>query len=115
MVRASHQGYSRMGVEHNRTVQLGEWSLLVIDEVRGAGEHLLDLQFVLGPAWRASSEMMSGKTVSCVITGPRKLTLECASESSLTLSLTADGNLARVWRRAACEFYPDPNHGVLAC
>ena len=58
------------------------------DELRGAGEHLLDLQFVLGPAWRASSEMMSGKTVSCVITGPRRLTLECESESSLMMSLT---------------------------
>jgi hypothetical protein len=88
MVRASHQGYSGMGIEHERTIQLGEGSLLVVDWVRGAGEHLLDLQYVLGPAWRASSEMMSGKTVSCVIMGPRRLTLECASESSLTLSLT---------------------------
>ena len=49
------------------------------DEVRGAGDHLLDLQFVLGPTWRASSEMMSGKTVSCVITGPQRLTLQCES------------------------------------
>jgi hypothetical protein len=89
IVRASHQGYSRMGVEHNRTIQLGEWFLLVIDEVRGAGEHLLDLQYLLGPGWRASSEMMIGKTVSCVITGPRRLTLECESESSLMMSLTA--------------------------
>jgi Heparinase II/III-like protein/Heparinase II/III N-terminus len=93
IVRASHQGYSRIGIGHQRTVQLGEGSLLVIDEVhgdelRGAGEHLLDLQYVLGPAWRASSEMMSGKTVSCVITGPQRLTLECESESSLTLNLT---------------------------
>jgi hypothetical protein len=78
-----------MGVEHNRTIQLGEWFLLVIDEVRGAGEHLLDLQYLLGPGWRASSEMMIGKTVSCVITGPRRLTLECESESSLMMSLTA--------------------------
>jgi uncharacterized heparinase superfamily protein len=93
IVRASHQGYSRMGIGHQRTVQLGEGSLVVIDEVngdevRGAGTHLLDLRYILGPAWRASSEMMSGKTVSCVITGPRRLTLECESESSLTLSLT---------------------------
>lgn len=92
-VRASHQGYSRIGVEHGRTVQLSEGSLLVIDQVHGdkvhgAGDHLLNLQFVLGPIWRASSEMMSGKTVSCVITGPQRLTLQCESESSLTLSLT---------------------------
>jgi hypothetical protein len=87
-VRASHQGYSRIGVEHERTVELSEWSLLIMDELRGAGEHLLDLQYVLGPAWRASSEMMSGKKVSCVITGSQRLTLQCECESSLTLSLT---------------------------
>jgi hypothetical protein len=87
-VRASHQGYSRMGIEHQRTVQLEEESLLVIDEVHGASEHLLDLRYILGPAWRVSSEMISGKIVSCVITGPRRLILQCESESSLTLSLT---------------------------
>jgi hypothetical protein len=87
-LRASHHGYSRIGVEHQRTVQLDESSLLVEDEVGGAGEHLVELQYILGPAWRASSEMMSGKTVSCVITGPRRVTLECASESSLELILT---------------------------
>src|SRR5258708_4238898 len=87
-VRASHQGYSRIGVEHRRTVQLDESSLLVEDEVGGAGEHVIELQYILGPAWRASSEMMSGKTVSCAITGPRRMTLECESESSLTLILT---------------------------
>ena len=87
-VRASHQGYSRIGVEHSRTVQLDERSMLITDELQGAGDHLLDLQFVLGPAWRASSEMMSGKKVSCIITGSQRLTLQCESESSLTLSLT---------------------------
>ncbi len=87
-VRASHQGYSRLGIEHERTVQLSEGSLLIVDQVSGAGDHLLDLQFVVGPAWRASSEMMKGKSVSCVITGPQRLTLQCESESSLTLSLT---------------------------
>jgi Heparinase II/III-like protein/Heparinase II/III N-terminus len=87
-VRASHRGYSRIGIEHQRTVQLNESSLLVVDEVGGAGEHVIELRYILGPAWRASSEMMSGKTVSCVITGPRRMTLECESGSSLTLSLT---------------------------
>jgi Heparinase II/III-like protein/Heparinase II/III N-terminus len=91
-VRASHQGYSRMGVEHKRSVQLDEWSMLITDEVhgeelRGAGEHLLDLQYVLGPEWRASSEVTSGETVSCVIAGPRRLTLVCETESQLALSI----------------------------
>ncbi|MEA2263262.1 MAG: hypothetical protein QOJ51_6087 [Acidobacteriaceae bacterium] len=89
VVRASHKGYSRIGVEHERTVQLTECCLLIMDELRGAGEHLLDLQYILGPGWRASSEMMSGTKVSCVITGPRRLTLQCESESLLTLVLTS--------------------------
>jgi hypothetical protein len=62
---------------------------LIMDELRGAGEHLLDLQYILGPGWRASSEMMSGTKVSCVITGPRRLSLQCESESLLTLGLTS--------------------------
>jgi hypothetical protein len=87
-VRALHRGYARIGVEHERTVQLSECCLLIVDELRGAGEHLLDLQYILGPGWRASSEMISGKTVSCVITGPQRLDFRCESESLLTLRLT---------------------------
>ena len=34
-VRASHQGYSRIGIEHQRTVELGERWMLITDEVRG--------------------------------------------------------------------------------
>jgi hypothetical protein len=89
IVRASHQGYSRIGIEHQRTAQLDESILLVEDEVGGAGEHLIELRYILGPAWRASSEMMSGKTVSCVITGRRRITLECESGSSLKLAVTS--------------------------
>ncbi len=87
LVRASHQGYSRIGVEHQRTVELAEWSLLVTDEVGGTDEHLLDLRYVLGPAWRASSEMTVGETVSCVMMGPQRLTLQCDAESPLSLSV----------------------------
>ena len=72
-VRASHQGYSRIGIEHHRTVQLSERSLLILDELSGAEEHLLELRYILGPEWRVSSEMMTGEMVSCVIAGPRRL------------------------------------------
>ena len=84
-VQASHAGYARFGVGHQRTVQLNERSLLLTDEVSGAGEHALDLRFVLGPEWRASSEMMNGETVRCEIAGPRRLTLVCEAESGLAL------------------------------
>jgi uncharacterized heparinase superfamily protein len=83
-VRASHRGYSRFGIEHHRTVQLSERSLVLTDYVSGAGTHSLDLRFVLGPEWRVSSEMMTGERVSCVIAGPRRLTLVCEGEG-LTL------------------------------
>jgi Heparinase II/III-like protein len=111
-VQASHEGYScrwsgtagpsttlrsgrddnavverRISVRHQRTVQLSEQSLLLTDEVSGTGERLLDLRFVLGPEWRASSEMMNGATVRCEIAGPRKLTLVCEAGSGLALSI----------------------------
>jgi hypothetical protein len=86
-VRASHQGYSRLGIEHQRTVQLGERWLLVVDEVSGTGEHLLDLRFVLGPEWRVSPGKITGETVSCVIEGPRQLALTCETAQLLTLSV----------------------------
>jgi hypothetical protein len=85
--RASHRGYSRLGIEHQRTVQLTESSLLVLDEVNGKNKHLLDLHYVLGPEWRVSSEMMDGETVSCIISGPRRLTLQCEGVHGLTLSV----------------------------
>lgn len=85
--RASHRGYSRLGVEHQRTVQLMERSLVVLDEVSGTKEHLLDLHYVLGPEWRVSSEMMDGETVSCIIAGPRRLSLHCEAAHRLTLTV----------------------------
>jgi hypothetical protein len=91
-VRASHHGYSRIGIEHRRTVELGDGWLLVVDEVigdegSGTGEHLLDLRLVLGPEWHVSSEKTTGETVSCIIEGPRRLTLTCEAAQLLTLSV----------------------------
>jgi Heparinase II/III-like protein/Heparinase II/III N-terminus len=83
--QASHEGYARFGIGHRRTVRLNERSLLLTDEVSGTGEHSLDLRFVLGPEWHASSEMMNGETVSCEIAGPRRLTLVCEAGSGLAL------------------------------
>ncbi len=80
-VRASHQGYSRIGIEHHRTVQLTQRLLLVLDELSGAEKHLLELRYILGPEWRVFSDEMSGKRVGCVIEGPRRLSLECEADS----------------------------------
>jgi len=84
-LRASHGGYSRFDIEHQRTVHLNETVLLLIDELSGTGEHMLDLRFLLGPEWHVSPETSTGQIVSCVIDGSRQLTLRCEAESSLTL------------------------------
>jgi Heparinase II/III-like protein/Heparinase II/III N-terminus len=86
-VRASHQGYSRFGIEHHRVVQLTRPLLLVLDELKGAEKQLLELRYILGPEWRASSEVTSGKIVRCVIQGPRRLSLECEAAGPLSLSI----------------------------
>ena len=83
--RASHQGYSRIGIEHHRTVRLTQGSLLVLDELSGTEKHLLELRYILGPEWRVSSENMTGETVSCAISGPRRLSLQCEAASALAL------------------------------
>jgi Heparinase II/III-like protein len=61
--------------------------LSVTDEVVGTGAHSLDLRFILAPGWEASSEMMRGEVVSCVLIGPRRMTMTCEAESRLTLSI----------------------------
>jgi hypothetical protein len=84
-VRASHHGYSRIGVEHQRTVQLTQRSLLLLDELNGAGKHLLELRYILGPHWRVSPERLTGQTVRCVIAGSRRLLLQCEADNPLSL------------------------------
>ena len=108
------QGYARLGIGHQRTVHLNEQWLLLTDEVSGAAQHALDLRFVLGPEWRASSEVSSGETVSCVIAGPRRLTLVCEAESRLALSYPTCRDLARIRRRATRELYPNPHYSLSA-
>jgi Heparinase II/III-like protein len=86
-VSASHHGYSRIGIKHRRTVELGEGSVLITDEISGTGKHFLDLRIVLAPEWHVSSETAEGETVGCMIEGPRRLSLTCATAQSLRLTM----------------------------
>jgi hypothetical protein len=86
-VRASHAGYARLGVGHQRTVRLTENALLVLDEMSGAEKHLLELRYILGSPWHVSAETAASGKVGCVIAGPRRLSLVCEAESPLTLSI----------------------------
>ena len=66
-------------------MRLTQGSLLVLDELSGTEKHLLELRYILGPEWRVSSENMTGETVSCAISGPRRLSLQCEAASALAL------------------------------
>jgi Heparinase II/III-like protein/Heparinase II/III N-terminus len=86
-VRASHWGYARIGIEHQRTVRLTEHALMVVDELAGVEKHLLELRYLLGPEWRVSSEESAGDKVGCLISGPRRLSLACEAGSPLSLTI----------------------------
>jgi hypothetical protein len=86
-VRASHKGYLRLGIEHQRTVRLSHNALVVLDELTGQEMHLLELRYVLGPQWQVISEERAGEKVGCVISGPRRLSLACEAESPLVLTV----------------------------
>ena len=90
-VSASHRGYAGYGIEHKRTLQLCEHSLHLLDEISGnpLNDHLLDLHFTLGPEWHITIEKITGEHVSCLIAGPRPLTLDCEAASHLTLMVSA--------------------------
>jgi hypothetical protein len=85
--RASHQGYSRWNIEHQRTVGLNPFSLQIVDEVNGAGNHSLELRFILGPEWLPYPEIMTGELVTCIVKGPQQLTLQCEAACPLALSV----------------------------
>jgi len=86
-VQASHQGYSRWNIEHQRTVELSPCSLQIVDEVSGANEHLLELRFILGPEWLVYPEIMTGERITCTVGGSRQLTFQCEAENPLALSV----------------------------
>ena len=85
--RAAHRGYARVGVEHQRSVQLHPDHLLVLDVVKGTGKHSLDLRYILAPGWQVNGEQTRGKTVTCDITGLGYLHLQCNAETPLNLSV----------------------------
>jgi hypothetical protein len=86
-VSASHKGYARLGVEHQRTVGLAQNVLRVLDELTGSEKHWLELRYILGPEWHVSPEDRVGDKVSCVILGPLRLSFTCEAESQLALSV----------------------------
>ena len=76
-VRASHNGYSALGLSHSRTVLLNKKarSLTIEDRVEGAGKHKLDIYFQLAPHCEVLELETGDSTARCLIAGPRKLAI----------------------------------------
>jgi Heparinase II/III-like protein/Heparinase II/III N-terminus len=70
VVRASHDGYRRVGISHTRAVTLLEGSLLIKDDLTGSGRHDFQAFFHLSPIWRVLIEKENGIEVSCQLQGP---------------------------------------------
>ncbi len=71
MLRASHDGYRRLGITHTRTIRLAENSLQVEDQLAGSGSHDFESRFHLPQSWRVKLENSEGREVNCLIDGPR--------------------------------------------
>jgi hypothetical protein len=88
-VEAAHYGYKRFGIVHRRAVALAENSLLVRDSVTGAGEHMLDVRWIVGPEWHVIPEISQGTIIRCRLQADARIVLlECSAGSELTLTIT---------------------------
>jgi hypothetical protein len=112
-LRASHHGYSALGVTHTRTVRAREDERMFVieDELAGQGIHDFELHFHLAPDRNAeiaiadnvvTCRVLGEPQVQVAISGPERL--EGAVEPALTSSTygaTTPALEVRVWGRAA--------------
>jgi len=113
LLRASHQGYSALGVTHTRTVRVcdDERMFVIEDELAGQGIHDFELHFHLAPDRNAeiaiadnlvTCRVLGEPQVQLAVSGPERL--EGAVEPALTSSTygaTTPALKVRVWGRAA--------------
>lgn len=84
-LRASHTGYSALGVDHTRTIRLPEASeaAFIEDRLSGSGTHSFEINYQLAPGWRVEKVEKDGLEIHCHLSGPQKL----------RISITAPGEL----------------------
>jgi hypothetical protein len=112
-LRASHRGYSALGVTHTRTVRVrdDERMFVIEDELAGQGIHDFELHFHLAPD-RNAEIAIADSLVTCRVLGEPQVQLavsgseqlEGAVEPALTSSTygaTTPALKVRVWGRAA--------------
>jgi hypothetical protein len=79
---ASHSGYSRLGVDHCRSVTIQSNKIYIQDVLSGTGEHQVDIFWHLPSAWRISAS----EAGRCRITGPRDVIMAVAPAEPFGLS-----------------------------
>jgi len=87
-LRASHSGYTSLGVTHTRTIRVvnEERALVIEDELEGKGEHDFELNFQLAPNRKA--EVATDKDgVLCRILGEPQVQLMIAGPTDLQGSI----------------------------
>ena len=87
-IYAAHNGYQRLGVIHQREVQLSSASILTInDYLEGAGYHRFELQFHLSQQWQIHLLQDKGNEVKCRIRDDSTL-LELTSAAAVELEMS---------------------------
>jgi uncharacterized heparinase superfamily protein len=61
---ASHDGYARRGVIHQRHLELQENKLIIVDQLQGSGTHQITLCFHTAPECQVAKDSDSALTVS---------------------------------------------------
>ncbi|TAK44635.1 MAG: alginate lyase family protein [Saprospiraceae bacterium] len=61
-IRATHDGYRRIGARHERTFQFDDTRILIIDEVKGGGKHAAKARFHFHPSVNATLKNFTVET-----------------------------------------------------
>jgi len=87
-LRASHTGYSSLGVMHTRTIRVveGELAFVIEDELEGDGVHDFELNLHLAPT-RNAELTATENGILCRITGDRQVQLIVAGPDCIQASV----------------------------
>jgi uncharacterized heparinase superfamily protein len=86
ILRASHDGYSRLGVVHTRRVELAPGLLTLEDQLSGSGSHTFEARFHLRALWKVDVQRDTGTQVQCRIQGP-DLTAHLSCQAPVELEM----------------------------
>jgi hypothetical protein len=86
VLRASHDGYSRLGVLHTRIVKVAKRSVILEDQFSSSGNHTFEAHFHLHRLWQVAIRQGVGTNVKCSIQGPRRVaSLSCQAPTELEM------------------------------